>query len=132
MNDKSLIIDRIVKGYIDAMLWSTCGSSDPSTGEELESLEDFEPSSQLKGEAWFICSNFYDSNEQDCLLFVDQYQSHYNLWECLGHDLWLTSAGHGTGFWDRGLGDLGNRLSKACEHLGKDAYIGDDGLVYLS
>ena len=35
----------------------------------------------------------------------------------MGHDLWLTSRGHGTGFWGRDAlarGDLGERLSSFC------------------
>jgi len=114
------------------MLWSSGGETHPTTGEELDSLEDFETSSQLKGEAFNICLNFYDDNEQDCLLFVDQYQSNYDLWECLGHDLWLTSAGHGVGFWDRDLDELGDRLTVACEKSQKNAYLGDDQLIYLA
>lgn len=33
----------------------------------------------------------------------------------MGHDLYLTSAGHGVGFWDRDeLGELGAKLSEFC------------------
>ena len=35
----------------------------------------------------------------------------------IGHDLYLTIAGHGVGFWDRGLGDLGDKLSEVCRKL---------------
>lgn len=31
-----------------------------------------------------------------------------------GRDFWFTRNGHGVGFWDRGLGDVGDRLSAAC------------------
>ena len=49
----------------------------------------------------------------------------------LGHDFWLTRNGHGAGFWDRGLGDLGERLSEAARVYGPvDLYVGDDGEVY--
>jgi hypothetical protein len=48
-----------------------------------------------------------------------------------GHDFWLTRNGHGAGFWDRGLGDLGERLSKAAKVYGEVyLYPGDDGKVY--
>ena len=51
----------------------------------------------------------------------------------LGHDLWLTRNGHGAGFWDRGLGALGDRLTKASEAYGScDVYVGDDGKLHLS
>ena len=31
--------------------------------------------------------------------------------EQIGHDFWLTRNGHGAGFWDRGLGEAGERLT---------------------
>ena len=49
-----------------------------------------------------------------------------------GHDFWLTRNGHGAGFWDRGLGELGDRLTKACRPYG-ESYLSvrDDGKVEL-
>lgn len=38
--------------------------------------------------------------------------------EQIGHDLHLTAQGHGTGFWDRGLGELGERLTEAAKRFG--------------
>lgn len=53
--------------------------------------------------------------------------------EQIGHDLWLTRNGHGAGFWDRGLGQLGEALTQHAKDLGtSDAYAGDDGKVYLT
>lgn len=51
----------------------------------------------------------------------------------VGHNFWLTRNGHGVGFWDRGLGDVGERLTEASEAFG-DTWMeqGDDELVYLS
>lgn len=40
--------------------------------------------------------------------------------EHFGHDLYLTRNSHGAGFWDRGMGDLGLRLTEAAEQLGAD------------
>ena len=34
--------------------------------------------------------------------------------EQIGHDYVLTTGGHGVGFWDRGLGDAGDRLTEVC------------------
>ncbi len=49
-----------------------------------------------------------------------------------GHDFWLTRNGHGAGFWDRGYGDIGDKLTKACKSYANiNAYKGDDGKVYL-
>lgn len=45
----------------------------------------------------------------------------------MGHDLWLTRNGHGAGFWDRGLGALGDRLSDAARSMGEaDSWVRDD------
>jgi hypothetical protein len=38
-----------------------------------------------------------------------------------GHDFILTANGHGCGFWDRGLGELGDRLTEATRGYSIDA-----------
>lgn len=39
--------------------------------------------------------------------------------------------GHGAGFWDRGIGAFGDRLSEASKAWGSfDLYVGDDGMIY--
>lgn len=48
-----------------------------------------------------------------------------------GHDFWLTRNGHGAGFWDRGMGKLGDRLADAARAYGSvDLYVGDDKKIY--
>ena len=50
----------------------------------------------------------------------------------IGHDLWLTRNGHGAGFWDRGLGDVGDKLSDIARNMGeKSLYRGDDGKIHI-
>lgn len=36
----------------------------------------------------------------------------------IGHDFILTRNGHGTGFWDRGLGEIGDTLTKWAKTFG--------------
>lgn len=58
--------------------------------------------------------------------------SNYTI-ENVGHDFWLTRNGHGVGFWDRGLGDLGDELTKHAEACKcSDLYVGDDDLIYCT
>jgi hypothetical protein len=53
--------------------------------------------------------------------------------EQAGHDFCLTRNGHGAGFWDRGIGEVGTRLTEACRPYGTaDLYVGDDGRLYVS
>jgi hypothetical protein len=43
----------------------------------------------------------------------------------------LTREGHGTGFWDRDLGGLGDRLAEAARRFGEFGLIvGDDGMIH--
>ena len=50
----------------------------------------------------------------------------------VGHDLFLSANGHGSGFWDRGYGESGEDLHDAAKSVGSyELYVGDDGLVYV-
>jgi hypothetical protein len=50
--------------------------------------------------------------------------------EQTGHDFLLTRNGHGVGFWDRDLGELGERLTEASRPYGTmSAYGTEDGKV---
>jgi hypothetical protein len=47
------------------------------------------------------------------------------------HNFWLSRNGHGSGFWDRGLGPLGDELHKVAKRFGEyDLYVGDDGYIH--
>lgn len=49
-----------------------------------------------------------------------------------GIDFWLTRNYDGVGFWSRGLGDIGDRLTKFAHIFPPQSlYVGDDGKVYL-
>lgn len=43
--------------------------------------------------------------------------------EQIGHDYVLTTAGHGAGFWDRGYGEAGDRLTEACKAERAEWYL---------
>lgn len=128
-------IDAITRGWITAALWSTGATA--LDGEELENLDDYEFSENAKKAARVICATFYDTHTTDVNAYAGTYRpgDGSDPYECAGHDLWLTANGHGCGFWDRGLGNLGKRLADACgfrkqfDHI--DLYIADDGFVNL-
>jgi hypothetical protein len=79
------------------------------------------------------CDGFQQQNRRDIELACAY------AWRCdytvarAGHDFWLTRNGHGVGFWDRGLGAVGDALSKAAQAYGeRNVYLGDDGAIYLT
>lgn len=70
-----------------------------------------------------------------CLAFVTANMSdlfNLNPAQC-GHDFWLSRNRHGTGFWDRDLGAVGDRLHEAAKACGEaHLYLGDDGNVHYA
>ena len=117
--------DSFVDAYIECALWSSNDNSDDSGGEPLDknySEDDIAPESLKAMRA--DCDAFYKANSADLSRMANDTQA--------GHDFWLTRNGHGTGFWDRGLGELGERLTKASKTFrGVDLYVGDDGKIHV-
>jgi hypothetical protein len=132
-NELLELADHAVRGYCETMLW--CGAFDAETGEQLSeahldyapvALSDFSADAQTEIESdvySFIASNEDDFRE--FLLRTDE-GLESNAASKFGHDFYLTRNGHGAGFWDRGLGDLGDRLTAMSKPYGDmSAYITD-------
>ena len=70
------------------------------------------------------CIGIHDGPYVDCAPAYDL--------DDVAHDWVLTRNRHGVGFWDRGLGIAGELLTRGAHFDGEvDAYVGDDGLVYV-
>jgi hypothetical protein len=117
-------VQGALQGYMVAMLWT--GTDTDENGDTVQLDDEYD------------CGDFAESAlhamREDVQDFV------YSQWsdvqgmnpEQVGHDFLLTRNHHGAGFWDRGLGDVGDRLTDACRPYGSsDAYVGDDGMVYV-
>lgn len=120
-----------LNSYIQCMLWSTTGTS--PDGEDLESLEWFDLSLEAMKKAKEECESFLNVGAALLADLPTWYgKGDGGIYAYAGHDFWLTRNHHGAGFWDRGLGDLGDRLTKLAHTYGEaDPYIGDDGLIYF-
>jgi hypothetical protein len=121
-------MDNFTRAYIEAAIWS----SDDEHAEALDrnyDIEDFAPETLAK--IVKDCEQFQSDNRE--LIDSADYQTCYPRDEMAGHDFWLTRNHHGAGFWDRGLGEIGQKLTKAAHAFGEcDIYVGDDGKLYLS
>ncbi len=111
--------------YMECALWSSNAESTPEGGEPLDLNYGF---SDISKEA-------KDHMREDCNVFIRN--NHFDLMEVepeqAGRDFWLTRNGHGAGFWDRGLGELGDRLTRAAHAFPEvNLYVGDDGKLYLA
>lgn len=124
-------VEKVLKGYVAAALWSSNDESDESGGEPLDKNYgpkdvDEKTVTDMRND----CTRFLDDNAADIETFMSTTKRDL---EHVGHDLWLTRNGHGVGFWDRGAGEVGERLSEAAKTLGGfNLYVGDDGKVHGS
>lgn len=119
-------IDAMTAAYLECAAWASGGDTDPITSVPLESLDDFDFSTEAEAEAREVCRDFLVDN------FDDIVETEMSAEQC-GHDLLLTRDRHGAGFWDRGYReDIGARLTEAAHLLGgANAMLGDDRLIYF-
>lgn len=134
-------LETFLKHYLLAALWSSADNDGTSLTEEY-CMDDFSTESIEKA-------------TKDCIDFIAlvnnlltellteafeletgdyyQYQQQHGLVEMAGHDFWLTRAWHGTGFWDRNLGKIGEKLTKITKDNFRylELYVGDDNKLYF-
>jgi hypothetical protein len=146
-------LDSFTQGYIEAMFFTEedrlCEESQgdhemPSVAVNLETMEsrfvggnsvsfaDLAPSALALMIA--DCATFQNANAEllDRAYQLGEAQACYDD-TCAGRDFWYSRNGHGVGFWDRGLGEVGDNLDKAAKHFRAiDSYLGDDSLIYLA
>ena len=110
-------LDQFTSDYLEAVEWTLDDSI------KRDTVKGFAPQAIAKAKE--DCTSFQQANAAD----LEAYQGASGFTG--GVDLWLTRNQHGAGFWDRGLGDLGKRLTVAARLGVQDAYVGDDDLLYL-
>lgn len=113
--------DKILRAYMVCALWS-------STGDNDEPLDDNHTPDDLDPQT-------VNAMREDVSQFVAKAKPYIVAAgldaEQVGHDFWLTRNGHGAGFWDRGLGELGDKLSTLARSFGEVwLYIGDDQHIH--
>lgn len=113
------------KSFVATMLWSEAGNEDGQIDDE-SSPEEMHPN--LREVLREQCEAFCRANVSDLIEATQRIG--YTI-EQAGHDFALSRNGHGAGFFDRGLGDVGDRLQEAAQKAGQlDLYFGDDGIIY--
>lgn len=120
----------MLEAYIECALWSTTDNSNEQGGDPLDdNYDETDLDPDTYAEMLEDCASFLNNASE--LLEMAPYilRTPYTA-EQAGHDFWLTRNGHGAGFWDRGLGDIGDRLSDIARTYGSyDLYVTDDGKV---
>lgn len=108
-------LDDFTRAYIECALWSShdTNSEDPYCDDPLDanySAEDI--ALPTLREMIRECREFQKYQANDLLTAYETNGCNYSE-SSAGHDFWLTRNGHGAGFWDRGLGSVGERLYQA-------------------
>lgn len=113
-------MDLFVKNYLVGLL--EVGTMDEALEfDDSHVIEDIHPDA-LKSITQ-ECHDFVLANILD-LMDVDAEQA--------GLDFYLTRNRHGAGFWDRGLGVIGKRLTDAAHVYGSQSLVtGNDGKLHI-
>jgi hypothetical protein len=121
LEEDSARVDETIAAYVECALWSSTDDGG-SPMDDTYGPDDIDPDSlaEMRADVVAFCqAEAVDLGDMDP--------------EQVGHDFWLTRNRHGAGFWDRGLGERGKRLTDAAHVYGEsDLYVGDDGMVYAS
>lgn len=108
-------MEDFIAGYIAAMLWADTPDTD------MENCDSSHISDELMERIRSDCAKFYPMIAT--LSLGDDSQN--------GHDFYLTTQGHGVGFWDRDYGSDGDVATEYCTQFDAfDIYLGDDGKIY--
>lgn len=113
-------IETLVDHALICWLWSEVDHE----GDPMDEGYDIHDVADCEREEWHdeIESFVIVANEAGLLADMEDSQ--------IGHDFTLTRNGHGAGFWDRGLGDVGDKLTALCKPFGEvSAYVGDDNKI---
>jgi hypothetical protein len=124
-------LETTFQAYVECALWSS------HVEEEYAAANDMAPDVSLESAGFGpedLTSEALDSMRADVRGFVEgcgELLAGLSD-EQVGHDFWLTRNGHGAGFWDRGLGEAGERLSAMARPYGEShLYVTDDELVHV-
>lgn len=124
-------LNEFIIGYTTCALWSSSGVDDDCEYlDEKYDSNDIAPEALKEMEA--DCAKFIAENETALGDYAEKIGTNeYTVSEKAGHDFWLTRNGHGAGFWDRGIGEVGDKLTEASKGFGEvGLYVGDDGKIY--
>lgn len=117
-----LDFDEFFEAYVECALWSSTDESNDAGGEPMDAnycKEDIDPM-------------VLETMRADCMDFIKANAKLLNGLDAAqcGHDFWLTRNGHGAGFWDRGLEDIGDKLSEACRPYGSFNLYEVEGVIH--
>jgi hypothetical protein len=119
LKEARLNVDKILNSYLTTALWASVDDNDEPLDYNYDSRD--------------IAKETIQKSKKDINLFIrktEKLLDSSNLdEEAIGHNFWLTRNRHGAGFWDLGLGKLGDDISKIAESFGEvNMYVSNDNI----
>jgi hypothetical protein len=116
----SSVDTRFFDGYLACAIWADLRDEE---GEPQEGFSIFDFAKEARDEARNECADFVDQ--------CGELLNGLDMSQC-GHDFWLTRNGHGAGFWDRGLGEIGEKLTTIAKtYSSRTPYVGADEKIHF-
>lgn len=131
-------VENAVQGALECALW--LGQTYDAEAEETEASDLRHRAAEVPVDVLealtedvqtFLASNA-DLLEQAIGRYPDSSTLGHTVGEQIGHDFMLTRNHHGAGFWDRGLGDLGDYLTRNCEPFGSWGLEADEDSMWVT
>ena len=127
-------LDEFIDGYEAAMWWTNAYEYDNGELQPYEGLAGVTGEyangqyAKLRSAAEDFAMENFDIIREAIATRDDFYG-----WNFAGHDFALTRNGHGVGFWDRGLGAVGDALADVAKLHGEQYLLQDtdDGTFYV-
>lgn len=112
------MLEEMIKSYTETMLWASVDDNDEPFDENYTDDD--------------LAQETRQKIRDDCQAFLAEAGETTLCASSIGHDFWLTRNRYGAGFWDRGLGTEGERLTALAHAFGGQVlYVGDDDMLYL-
>lgn len=121
-----LHLNAFIAGYFETLYFA--GIATNCDGETVENIAGIDMTEEAREECRQDCARFLDlaGGKVNLAIFGSDDYDHTQA----GRDFWLSRQGHGVGFWDRGLGIVGNDLHDVAKLFGeKHLYINGRGLL---
>jgi hypothetical protein len=119
------LADPFVAAYVATALWSCIDEIGcPLNGiEHCDRTIEPETLEQMRED----CESFQTGcDDSEVVAYIQESDP-----DQVAHDFWLTRNRHGAVFCDRGLGEIGGKLTDWAHSFGTyDLYVGDDGRIY--
>lgn len=120
-------VSEFVNGYLEAAMSYTHGMDEEGNTDDAEA-DSVTPTA--RAQIVKECADFEEANAE--LLRTAYEMRGYDSSQA-GSDFYLTRNGHGAGFWDRGLGEVGRALSEASKPYGStdEYFVNEEGELDL-